>query len=60
MAEANWSAPASQVARTGEGGLAVRLQLRGAQPYPVTETDSSIACKAQGAVCLNNGCKPRG
>ena len=28
VVEANWSASASQVARTGEGGLAVRVQLR--------------------------------
>jgi hypothetical protein len=60
MAEANRPAAPGKVARSGESGLAVRLQLRGAQPDPATETDSSTACKAPGAVCLNNACKPRG
>src|SRR5205814_6486034 len=60
MAEANRPPAPGKVARPGESGLAIRLQLRGAQPDPATEIDSSTTCKAQGTVCLNSGCKPRG
>jgi hypothetical protein len=37
----------------GEGGLAVRLQLRRAQPAAPAETDGPATGKARGAVCLN-------
>ena len=60
MAEANRPAAPGQVARAGESGLAVRLQLRGAQPDPAAATDGSTTGNAPGAVCLNNGCGPRG
>jgi hypothetical protein len=46
--------PLRQVARACEGGLAVRLQLRGSQPAPVAETDyAANRGRAQAAVCLN-------
>ena len=60
LAEANRPAAPGQVARPGESGLAVRLQLRGAQPDPAAATDGSTTENTQGAVCLNNGCGPRG
>jgi hypothetical protein len=60
MAEANRPAPPGQVARPGESGLAVRLQLRGAQPDPAAATDSSTTGNAPGEVCLSKGCEPRG
>ena len=53
MAHANRPATPSQAARLGESGLAVRLQLRSAQPDPDAETDGSAACNSEGAVCLN-------
>jgi hypothetical protein len=49
-----------QAARLGESGLAVRLQLRGAQPDPATATYGSTNGKAPGGLCLSNGCEPRG
>ena len=60
MAEANRPAAPGQVARSGESGLAVRLQLRGAQPDPAAATDGSTTGNAPGEVCLSNGCEPRG
>ena len=60
MAEANRPAAPGQAARLGKSGLAVRLQLRRAQPAPAPETDGSTTTgKAQGAVCLNPDLKPR-
>jgi len=59
MAQANRPAAPGQVARPGESGLAVRLQLRGPQPDPDAETDGSTTSKAHGAVCLNHECGPR-
>jgi len=41
MAETNRSAAPDEVAGAGESGLAVRLQLRRAQPDPAAATDSS-------------------
>ena len=58
MAEANGPATAGQVARPGKSRLAVRLQLRGAQPDTATATDGATADKAPGEVCLNHGCRP--
>jgi hypothetical protein len=58
--KANRPAAPSQVARPGESGLAVRLQLRGAQPDPAAATDGSTAGNAPAAVCLNGCCEPRG
>ena len=58
MAEANGLATADQVARPRESGLAVRLQLRSAQPDPTAATDGATADKAQGEVCLNNDYRP--
>jgi transposase len=60
MAEANRPAAPGQAARLGESGLAVRLQLRGAQPDPATATYGSTNGKAPGEVCLSNGREPRG
>jgi hypothetical protein len=60
MAEANRPAAPGQAARSGESGLAVRLQLRGAQPDPAAATDGSATGKPQGEVRLSNGCEPRG
>jgi hypothetical protein len=60
VAEANRPATPSQVARSGESGLAVRLQLRSAQPEPIAAPDSSTAGNAPAAARLSNGCKPRG
>jgi hypothetical protein len=59
IAEANRPAAPGQVARPGESGLAIRLQLRGAQLDPVAATDGSTPGNAPGAVCLSNGCRPR-
>jgi len=60
MAEANRSAAPGQAARPGESGLAVRIQLRRAQPDPSDATDGSTNENAQGAVCLNHGRGRRG
>ena len=60
LAEANRAATPGQVARIGESGLAVRLQLRRAQLDPVAETDGSTAENVPAAVCLNRDCGPRG
>jgi hypothetical protein len=60
MTEANRPAPPGQVARPGESRLAVRLQLRSAQPDPAAATDSSTTGNAPGEVCLSKGCEPRG
>src|ERR1700678_4431501 len=59
VAEANRPAATGQVTRPGESGLAVRLQLRGAQPDPAAATDGSTTGNAPGEVCLSNGCEPR-
>jgi hypothetical protein len=53
--------PLHQVKLRGleKSGLAVRLQLCGAQPAPAPETDGSTTTgKAQGAVCLNPDLRP--
>jgi hypothetical protein len=61
MAEARRSATPGQVARLGESGLAVRLQLRRAQPDSSAAPDIAPgACKAQGTVCPGNGCGASG
>ncbi len=60
VAEANRPAAAGQVARPGQSGLAVRLQLRRAQPHTAAATDGSTTGNAPGAVCLNRVCGPRG
>ncbi len=59
LAQANRPAAPSQATRSGESGLAVRLQLRSAQPDPTAETNGSTSGKTHGAVCLNDGCGPR-
>jgi hypothetical protein len=56
MAQADRPAAPGQTARLGESGLAIRLQLRRAQPDPIAQTHRSTTGKAQGAVCLNPGC----
>jgi hypothetical protein len=56
VAEADRAAASGEAARTGEGGLAVRLQLRRAQPVAAAEADGPVTGKAPGAVCLNRGC----
>src|SRR5438477_4553043 len=38
MAEADWAFEESETTRAGEGGLVVRVQLRGLQPGPYPET----------------------
>ena len=38
MAEADWAFEEGETTRTGEGGLVVRVQLRGLQPDPYPET----------------------
>ena len=58
--EADRTAAPGQAARSGERGLAVRLQLRGAQSDPVAAIDGSTAGNAPGAVCLNSGYTSRG
>src|ERR1019366_3381231 len=60
VAEANRPVAPGQAARVGESGLAVRLQLRGAQPDPAAATDGSTTGNAPGEVCRSSGCKPRG
>ena len=60
LAQADRTAAPGQAARLGESGLAVRLQLRGAQPDPAAATDGSTTGNAPGEVCLNNGCEPPG
>ena len=50
LAQADRTAAPGQAARAGEGGLAVRLQLRGAQPDPAAETQGSTKGNSQGAV----------
>ena len=59
VAEANWPTTAGQVARPGESGLAVRLQLRSTQPDPAAATDGSTTANAPGAVRLSNCCEPQ-
>jgi len=51
LAEADWSDAAGQAARAGKSGLALRLQLRRAQPDEAAEVDCTTS-KSQGAVCL--------
>lgn len=60
MDEANRSAAPGQVARSGESELAVRLQLRRAQPDPAAATDGSTTGNAPGEVCLSDGCQAPG
>src|ERR1035437_8528197 len=56
LAETDRSAAPGEVARAGESGLAVRLQLRGTQPAPAAEADRTTTTgKAAGAVCLKPG-----
>ena len=59
MAETDRPAEASQATRSGESGLAVRLQLRRTQSDPAAATDGSTTRNATGKVCLSNGCRPR-
>ena len=49
VAEADRAAASGETARTGKGGLAVRLQLRRAQPAAATKTDGPAAGKAAGS-----------
>jgi transposase len=49
LAQANRAAAAGEVARTGQSGLAVRIQLRGAQPDAATQADRA---RPQAAVRL--------
>ena len=56
LAETDRSAAPGEVARAGESGLAVRLQLRGTQPDPIAPADRSTTIgRAQGAVRLKPG-----
>jgi hypothetical protein len=56
LAETDRPAAASKVARFGESGLAVRLQLRGAQPAETVQADRTTTTgKTAGAVCLKQG-----
>jgi hypothetical protein len=59
MAQADRPAAPGQAARTGESGLAVRLQLPRAQLDPASEADGATTGNLQGAVCLNHGSGPR-
>src|SRR5665213_1167990 len=52
MAQTDRPAAPGQVARLGESGLAVPVQLRGAQPDPAAATNGSTTRNAPGAVCL--------
>jgi len=49
MAEANRPAARGQAARPGESGLAIPLQLRGAQSDPAPAADCSTAENTQDA-----------
>jgi len=59
MAEADRPTAPGQAARTGESRLAVRLQLRRAQPVATASADrAKTTGNAQGAVRLKNGRRP--
>lgn len=50
LVEADWPAQASETMGTGEGRMAVRLQLLGSQAASATKTDGTV--NLQAAVCL--------
>ena len=52
LAEANRPTPTGQAARAGKSGLALRLQLRRAQPDEAAEVDRRTTSKSQGSVRL--------
>jgi len=46
MAEADWAFEEGETTRAGEGGLVVRVQLRGLQPDPYPETAGAERVKS--------------
>jgi hypothetical protein len=57
MAEADWAFEESETTRAGEGGLVVRVQLRGLQPDPYPETAGAehVKQRSQPSVAADGG-----
>jgi hypothetical protein len=49
VTEADWAFEEGETTRAGEGGLVVRVQLRGLQPDPYPETAGAERVKSSGS-----------
>src|ERR1700736_3422110 len=57
VAETNRATEEGEVARPGEGGLAVRVQLRGIQPDPNPETAGAVCMSARVRIAAARICR---